>query len=130
MSCIYRPRQFGNEDQGWVAHFMRAVGSGDPLTIYGNGKQVRDVLFVDDLVRAFKLAALHLERTAGHVYNIGVGSVNSISVWAELGPRLAQLAGRSLQVRTEQWRPGDQPIYVSDTRRAEHDFCWTPPVGL
>jgi CDP-paratose 2-epimerase len=96
MSCIYGPRQFGNEDQGWVAHFMRAVASGSPLTIYGNGKQVRDLLFVDDLVRAFKLAALHLERTAGHVYNIGGGSANSISVWAELGPRLAQLASRSL----------------------------------
>src|SRR5205085_5243622 len=66
MSCIYGPRQFGNEDQGWVAHFMLAVAAGKPLTIYGNGKQVRDLLYVDDLVRAFKLAATHLHRTAGH----------------------------------------------------------------
>jgi CDP-paratose 2-epimerase len=130
MSCIYGPRQFGNEDQGWVAHFMRAVASGAPLTIYGNGKQVRDLLFVDDLVRAFKLAALHLDRTAGHVYNIGGGPSNTISVWAELGPRLEQLAGRRLLVRIEEWRPGDQPVYVSDTRRAERDFSWTPQVGL
>jgi len=87
MSCIYGPRQFGNEDQGWLAHFMLAVASGAPLTIYGNGKQVRDVLFVDDLVRAFKLAALHIDRTAGQVYNMGGGRANSISVWSELGSR-------------------------------------------
>jgi CDP-paratose 2-epimerase len=130
MSCIYGPRQFGNEDQGWVAHFMLAVAAGAPLTIYGNGKQVRDLLFIDDLVRAFKLANLHLDRTAGHVYNIGGGPSNSLSVWAELGSRLEKLAGRPLRVRTEDWRPGDQPVYISDTRRAERDFAWTPQVGL
>jgi CDP-paratose 2-epimerase len=130
MSCIYGPRQFGNEDQGWVAHFMRAVASGVPITIYGNGKQVRDLLFIDDLVRAFKLALLHLDRTAGHVYNIGGGPAHSISVWTELGPRLEQLAGRKLRVHTQEWRPGDQPVYVSDTRLAERDFSWKPQVGL
>ncbi|MDQ6671104.1 MAG: GDP-mannose 4,6-dehydratase [Chloroflexota bacterium] len=130
MSCIYGQRQFGNEDQGWLAHFMLAAAAGGPLTIYGNGKQVRDLLFVDDLVRAFKLAALHIDRTAGHVYNMGGGPSNTISVWAELGPRLEQLAGRRLQVRMEEWRPGDQPVYVSDTRRAERDFAWTPRVDV
>ncbi len=130
MSCIYGPRQFGNEDQGWLAHFMLAVAAGTPLTIYGNGKQVRDLLFVDDLVRAFKLAALHIDRTAGHVYNMGGGPSNSISVWAELGPRLEHMAGRSVQLRMEEWRPGDQPVYVSDTRRAERDFAWTPRVDI
>jgi CDP-paratose 2-epimerase len=130
MSCIYGPRQFGNEDQGWVAHFMLAVAAGAPLTIYGNGKQVRDLLFIDDLVRAFKLANLHLDRTAGHVYNIGGGPANSLSVWAELGPRLEKLAGRPLRVRTEDWRPGDQPVYVSDTRQAQRDFSWIPQVSL
>jgi CDP-paratose 2-epimerase len=130
MSCIYGPRQFGTEDQGWVAHFMLAVASGQPLTIYGNGKQVRDLLFVDDLVRAFKLAALHSETTAGNVYNIGGGPQNAISVWAELRPRLEKLAGRGLLVRTETWRPGDQPVYVSDTRRAERDFGWRPLVSV
>ncbi|MGI9148419.1 MAG: GDP-mannose 4,6-dehydratase, partial [Chloroflexota bacterium] len=130
MSCIYGPRQFGNEDQGWVAHFMLAVAAGAPVTIYGNGKQVRDLLFVDDLVRAFELASSHLDRTAGQVYNIGGGPSNSLSVWAELGPRLEQLARRKLRVRTEAWRPGDQPIYVSDTRRAERDFLWAPQVTL
>jgi CDP-paratose 2-epimerase len=130
MSCIYGPRQFGNEDQGWVAHFMLAVAAGAPLTIYGNGKQVRDLLFIDDLVRAFKLAYVHLDQTAGHVYNIGGGVSNSLSVWAELGPRLEKLAGRPLDVRTEDWRPGDQPVYVSDTRLAERDFSWRPQVRL
>src|SRR6185295_3483301 len=88
MSCIYGPRQFGNEDQGWVAHFLIAAATGKPITIYGNGKQVRDLLFVDDLVRAFQLAAERIDVTAGRVYNIGGGPANSISIWRELGPRL------------------------------------------
>ena len=130
MSCIYGPRQFGNEDQGWVAHFMLAVASGKPLTIYGNGKQVRDLLYIDDLVRAFKLAALHADRTAGRVYNMGGGPANSISIWSELGPLLERLANRALPVTMEAWRPGDQPVYISDTRRAAHEFGWSPQVGI
>lgn len=130
LSCIYGPRQFGNEDQGWVAHFMLAVAAGTPLIIYGNGKQVRDLLFIDDLVRAFRLAALHIDRTAGRVYNIGGGPANAISVWTELEPRLARLAGRPLEVTVEAWRPGDQPIYVSDTSRAQRDFEWTPEMNM
>ena len=130
MSCIYGPRQFGTEDQGWVAHFLLAVAAGSPLTIYGNGKQVRDLLYIDDLVRAFRLAALHIESTAGNVYNIGGGPANSISVWHELKSRLAQFAARPLQVTLEEWRPGDQPVYISDTRKAARDFGWTPRVSL
>jgi CDP-paratose 2-epimerase len=130
MSCIYGPRQFGTEDQGWVAHFMLAAAAGRQLTIYGNGKQVRDLLFIDDLVRAFRLAALHIETTAGNVYNIGGGRQNSVSVWHELRPRLEQFADRSLKVTLESWRPGDQPVYVSDTRRAYHDFSWQPAIGV
>jgi CDP-paratose 2-epimerase len=130
MSCVYGPRQFGNEDQGWVAHFMRAVAGQRPLTIYGDGKQVRDLLFIDDLVRAFKLAALHIETTAGNVYNIGGGLANSLSIWAELGPRLEVLSGTEPRVARHDWRPGDQPVYVSDTRRAQRDFGWQPKVGL
>jgi CDP-paratose 2-epimerase len=130
MSCIYGPRQFGNEDQGWVAHFMLAVAAGRPLSIYGNGKQVRDLLYVDDLVQAFKLAAPRIETTAGHVYNMGGGQTNSISIWAELRARLENLAGRRLQVRMHDWRPGDQPVYVSDTRLAERDFGWRPLVSV
>ena len=130
MSCIYGPRQFGNEDQGWVAHFMLAVASGQQLTIYGNGKQVRDLLYIDDLVRAFKRASTHMHRTAGNVYNIGGGPANSISIWEELRPRLERLAGRPLRASMDAWRPGDQPVYVSDTRQARADFGWEPQVGL
>jgi CDP-paratose 2-epimerase len=130
MSCIYGPRQFGTEDQGWVAHFMLAAAAGETLTIYGNGKQVRDLLFVDDLVRAFRLAALQIETTAGNVYNMGGGPANSISVWHELRPRLEQYAGRSLQVSLDEWRPGDQPVYISDTRKAACDFGWKPQVSI
>ncbi len=130
MSCIYGPRQFGTEDQGWVAHFMLAVADGRPLTIYGNGKQVRDLLYIDDLVRAFRLAALHGERTAGNVYNMGGGPANSVSIWHELRPWLEDYAARPIQATLEQWRPGDQPVYVSDTRKAARDFGWQPKVGI
>jgi CDP-paratose 2-epimerase len=130
MSCIYGPRQFGTEDQGWVAHFMLAVAAGQPLSIYGNGKQVRDLLYVDDLVRAFKLASLHIERTAGNVYNMGGGPANTVSIWHELRPRLEHLAGHSVSAQMQPWRPGDQPVYVSDTRKAANDFGWRPEVSL
>src|SRR5215813_8341002 len=93
MSCIYGPRQFGNEDQGWVAHFIISAQTGLPLSIYGDGKQVRDVLFVDDLVRALKMAANQIEATAGQVFNIGGGRSNSLSVWHEFGKILAELNG-------------------------------------
>ena len=130
MSCIYGPRQFGNEDQGWVAHFMLAVAGNRPLTIYGNGKQVRDLLFVDDLVRAFRMAARHIDTTAGNAYNIGGGPANSVSIWYELGPRLERFAGRRLSASFGEWRPGDQPMYISDIRRAERDFGWRPHIGI
>ena len=130
MSCIYGPRQLGTEDQGWVAHFLIAAARGAPLTVYGDGKQVRDLLHVADLVRAFELAAGRLERTAGRVYNIGGGPANSLAVWGELGPRLEALCGRRLEPARGPWRPGDQPIYVSDTAAAERDFGWRPRIGL
>jgi CDP-paratose 2-epimerase len=130
MSCIYGPRQFGTEDQGWVAHFLIAAATGRPITIFGDGKQVRDVLFVDDLVNAFQLAAERIETTAGRVYNVGGGPENSVSIWRELGPRLEALTGRSIETAHESWRPGDQPVYVSDTSVAERDFGWTPRVSV
>ena len=85
MSCIYGPRQFGNEDQGWVAHFALTGLSGGKLTIYGDGKQVRDLLYVDDLVDLMMLGAIsRIDRTAGEIYNVGGGPANTISVWVEL----------------------------------------------
>lgn len=130
MSCIYGTRQFGNEDQGWLAHFLIGAATGHPPTIYGNGKQVRDLLFVDDLVRAFQLAGERIQVTAGQVYNIGGGPQNSTSIWHELEPKIGALAGREVRPRWDSWRPGDQPIYVSDITRAERDFHWAPRVSV
>jgi len=129
MSCIYGTRQFGNEDQGWVAHFIIAAVLGRPITIYGDGKQVRDLLYVDDLVRAFELAWDRLDTTAGRVYNIGGGPVNTLAVWTEFGPLLAELLGRPVPVEFGPWRPGDQKVYVTDVRRAATEFGWQPTVS-
>jgi CDP-paratose 2-epimerase len=130
MSCIYGPHQFGNEDQGWVAHFMIAAKRGEPITIFGNGKQVRDVLFVEDLVRAFRLAAEKIDVTAGQIYNIGGGPSNTMSIWSEFGNYLEDLSGAHIPVTYSDWRPGDQPCYVSDIRKAELEMGWKPEVDL
>jgi len=129
-SCIYGTRQFGVEDQGWVAHFCLATKFGRPLKIYGNGKQVRDVLFIDDLVAAYEAAAQHIDVTAGQVYNIGGGPTFTLSIWKEFGPILEQLNGKAPTVSMETWRPGDQPIYISDITRAKQDFGWQPHIGV
>ena len=128
MSCIYGPRQFGNEDQGWLAHFIISAGTGAPITIYGDGKQVRDVLFVEDLVRALRGAVDKISVTAGKVYNIGGGPSNTLSVWKEFGQLLAELNGQAVRVSYRDWRPGDQPCYVSDIRNVCRDLGWTPEV--
>jgi CDP-paratose 2-epimerase len=128
MSCIYGPRQFGNEDQGWLAHFVIAALTGRPLTIYGDGKQVRDVLFVEDLVRAFHLATEKIETASGQVYNIGGGSANALAVWHDFAPILEELTGRTPEVAFDDWRPGDQRCYVSDIRKAARDLGWWPRI--
>src|SRR6266851_444075 len=128
MSCIYGPRQFGNEDQGWLAHFIIAAVTGSPLTIYGDGKQVRDVLFVEDLVRALRLAAERIERTAGKVYNIGGGPRNALAVWHEFGPMLERLSRQNVEVTFGDWRSGDQKCYVSDIRKATRELEWEPQI--
>jgi CDP-paratose 2-epimerase len=129
-SCIYGYRQFGIEDQGWVAWFIIAVQKGRPITIYGNGKQVRDVLFIDDLVDAFLAAHREIGRTAGQVYNIGGGPTNTMSVWSEFGPLIEELAGRKIEVTYSGWRPGDQPVFVCDIAKAKRDFGWEPRVDV
>jgi len=128
MSCIYGPRQFGNEDQGWLAHFMISAATGQPITIYGNGKQVRDVLYVEDLVRALRLAGEKIDNVAGEVFNIGGGPENTLSVWKEFGELLADLSGETVPVRYGEWRPGDQPCYISDIRKAMRMLDWKPQV--
>ena len=128
-SSIYGPRQFGIEDQGWIAFLAICAATHQPITIYGDGKQVRDILYINDLARAFELAIQNIDRTAGQVYNIGGGPERTLSIWTETGPRLEKLAGRPLQARFSDWRPGDQRIYVSDISRAKAHFGWEPQVG-
>jgi len=128
-SCIYGLRQFGVEDQGWLAYFTIRAVTQRSFNIYGDGKQVRDVLFIDDLVRAFEMALGRLERTAGQVYNIGGGPASQLSVWRETGPILEKLAGRPIPVTYGDWRPGDQRIYVSDISKAKAHFGWEPQVA-
>jgi len=127
-SCIYGTRQFGMEDQGWVAHFCIAARLGRPITIYGDGKQVRDVLWIDDLIAAFEAAAEKIDVSAGQIYNIGGGPENTMSVWREFGPMLERHAGHPINVAYAEWRPGDQPVYVSDIRKAERELGWRPQV--
>ena len=127
MSCVYGPRQFGTEDQGWVAHFLISGLLGKPMTIYGDGMQVRDILHVDDLVRLFEAALARLPVAAGQVYNVGGGPANSISL-LELVGLLEELLGRAVPVSFEDWRPGDQPIYISNVAKAERELGWAPVV--
>ncbi|MCX6356957.1 MAG: SDR family NAD(P)-dependent oxidoreductase [Candidatus Aureabacteria bacterium] len=127
MSCIYGPRQMGNEDQGWVAHFLISAVKGRPLTIYGNGKQVRDVLYVGDLIRAFRAAIRRIAVVRGGVYNIGGGPRNTLSLLELIGI-LRERYGYRVDPSRAAWRPGDQPIYVSDIRAAKRDLGWEPAV--
>ncbi|MDQ5816277.1 MAG: GDP-mannose 4,6-dehydratase, partial [Actinomycetota bacterium] len=129
-SCIYGPHQMGVEDQGWVAHFCIAACLGRPITIFGDGKQVRDVLWIDDLIAAYEKAAERIDLCAGGIYNIGGGPDNTISVWSQFGPLLESLAGRRIPVTFEDWRPGDQPVYISGIAKARRELGWEPIVGF
>jgi len=129
-SCIYGPRQFGVEDQGWVAWLTIAAIMGRAITIYGDGKQVRDLLYIDDLLDAYDLALEHISIAAGRVYNLGGGPANVLSVWCEFGPMLEQMIGREVPVNWDHWRPGDQRVFVADIRKAGQELGWLPKVGV
>lgn len=129
-SCIYGPRQFGIEDQGWLAWFIIAGVLGRPITIYGDGKQVRDVLYITDLLDVYDRVIDRIDTVAGEVFNIGGGEHNVISVWHEFAPLLEQFLGKKMEVRWDDWRPGDQKVYVSDIRKAQHLLDWKPQVGV
>ena len=125
MSCIYGTRQFGTEDQGWVAHFARALLAGEPVTIYGDGCQVRDILWIEDLVAAMRTAMQRIDDVSGRIFNIGGGMDNAVSVRSVID-RLMQIAEVEVPVRMADWRPGDQRVYVSDTSLARQWLDWQP----
>lgn len=129
-SCIYGPRQFGVEDQGWVAWMIIAAVTGRPLTIYGDGKQIRDILNVDDLLNAYDAGIDRIAAVKGQVYNLGGGPANTMSIWTEFGPLLEKMLGKPVPVQRSDWRPGDQKVFVADIRKAERDLGWKPKVGV
>ncbi|MBL8063874.1 MAG: GDP-mannose 4,6-dehydratase [Anaerolineales bacterium] len=129
-SCIYGPRQFGIEDQGWVAWFIIAAVMERPLTIYGDGKQVRDILHVNDLIQAYDLAVEKIDVARGQVYNLGGGPANVMSIWAEFGPKLETMLGKKLNPARGDWRPGDQRVFYADVSKAKHELGWEPKINV
>jgi CDP-paratose 2-epimerase len=129
MSCIYGPRQCGTEDQGWVAHFLIQALQRRPVTIFGDGKQVRDVLYVDDLVEAMIAAQANMPAIRGRAFNMGGGQHNTVSL-LELVELIEALEGRPLEVNFGPWRTGDQKFYVSDHRAFTNATGWQPRVGV
>jgi CDP-paratose 2-epimerase len=128
MSCIYGPRQFGVEDQGWVAWFCIATLLGQPINIFGDGKQVRDVLYISDLINAFDLFVKKKERLKWGVYNLGGGSNFTLSL-NELIDLLYDITNKKSHLIFDQWRPSDQKVYISDIRKAEKELGWEPKIA-
>jgi CDP-paratose 2-epimerase len=129
-SCIYGPRQFGVEDQGWVAWMIIAAVTGRQITICGDGKQIRDVLHVDDLLNGYDNAIARIDMVKGRIYNLGGGPENTMSIWTEFGPKLESLLGKPIAVARSDWRPGDQKVFVADIRKAMRELGWEPKIGV
>ena len=129
MSCIAGPRQFGTEDQGWVAHFLYSVLGGRPVTVFGDGFQVRDILHVYDLLDAIEAARRNLNLTRGRIYNLGGGPTRAVSV-LDMLHLIERKAARPLDLRYSPTRPGDQPLYITDTAAIERDTGWQPRRSL
>lgn len=129
MSCIAGPRQFGNEDQGWVAHFLYSVLEDKEITVYGDGYQVRDVLHVSDLLDAMQAASLQPSRASGEVFNVGGGPERAISV-IEMLRAIERETGHTLKLRYRNVRPGDQPLYISDIAKLTRATGWQPQLSL
>jgi CDP-paratose 2-epimerase len=127
-SCIYGPHQFGIEDQGWVAWFTLRSLFHQAVKIYGDGKQVRDVLYVDDLIAAYTAAVAHIDRAAGRIYNIGGSAANILSL-RDLVALLEKISGEKMNYSFGDWRPGDQRVYISDVRRAQSEIGWSPTTS-
>ena len=129
MSCIAGPRQFGTENQGWVAHFLYSALRQRPIVIYGDGRQVRDVLSVHDLIRAFDVVRQRLGTTHGEIYNVGGGMENTISL-LELIEQIEEMTGYSLQYVLDERRPGDQPVYITDYSKLQQATGWKPEMNV
>jgi CDP-paratose 2-epimerase len=127
-SCIYGTYQLGVEDQGWLAHFILMAINNKTLKIYGDGKQVRDVLFIDDLVDAYDKAVTNIDKIKGEVFNIGGGANNTISL-LELVSDIEELNGKKINLKFVDWRPGDQKIYISDVSKAKKVLGWEPKTN-
>lgn len=128
-SCIYGHRQFGIEDQGWMAWFTIAIFLGVDITIFGDGKQIRDVLFVEDLVRLYDLCFKNQSKCSGKIYNVGGGPEYTLSL-NELVRLLSKKFNKTIRPRTADWRPGDQKVYVSNIQKVYHDLGWEPHTGI
>jgi len=129
MSCIAGQRQFGNEDQGWVAHFLYSALLGNPITIFGTGLQVRDVLSVQDLLEAFEAIRRNADQTRGQIYNVGGGARNSVSL-LELLDLIEHVTGKRPEYRLEPGRPGDQAIYITDHSKITRHTDWQPKISV
>ena len=128
-SCIYGTHQFGIEDQGWVSWFTIAAVLGKPITVYGNGMQVRDVLFVEDLVNAYDLSIGRIKLAAGQIYNVGGGAKITLSL-LELLDLLGKKLGKKVPFTFSDWRPGDQPVYVSNVAKIKKNLGWQPKTDI
>lgn len=126
-SCIYGPRQFGIEDQGWVAWFTIAALLDKDITVYGDGKQIRDVLHVEDLIQAYQAAINNKEIVTGKAINVGGGPDNTLSL-LELLDHLRKTLAKPVDVKWDDWRPGDQPVFVCDLQRADKLLNWQPKI--
>jgi CDP-paratose 2-epimerase len=127
MSCVYGPRQIGCEDQGWIAHFLIRALRGEPITIFGDGKQVRDVLYVDDAVNAYIAALRNIQRVRGRAFNLGGGPANAVSLRTLIAFIEGRL-GRPVDIHYDQWRLGDQRYYVSNAQAVERELGLRQPL--
>lgn len=128
-SCIYGPHQYGMEDQGWLAWFTIASLTGRPITLFGDGKQVRDILYVDDLAEAFWSAYTQSEKIRGEIFNIGGGSSHKTSI-LEFFDLLSKKLGRPIPFAKAPWRPGDQKIFISNREKASRLLNWQPKTSV
>ncbi|PDT83008.1 NAD-dependent epimerase/dehydratase family protein [Sinorhizobium sp. BJ1] len=125
MSCVYGPRQFGTEDQGWVAHFLIRALANEPISVYGDGKQVRDILHVSDAVAAYRAILASIDRLSGRAFNLGGGPGNAVSL-AEVVDEIERVTARRLRTVKGDWRAGDQLYFVADTRALADALGWRP----